>query len=397
MNSSDPLDNLGSGDAMNGEIPPAPEDYEFTYPLVSQRSEEDLGSFGMNMIDDYRDFKHELLSWLAHYGKHPEKREGLADSTLESTHYKLETAFRWLWQHEDQYSTKLTPDHADKFIRVLNQSKGMIDSTVLHHAKDIKRLFKFYNHARGKDYQWDVEIELSQSNGGDERDYFRRSAFDPLYQAALEYSSIKSYHSVTPEERDQLKIFVSQRLGIPKEKVGPEEFKQANSWKYPSIMATTLDTGLRPIEVGRAKVSWVNLQDEELNIPKDESTKNDAIWNCSIKGRTAKTLERWLNERASLTKYDDRDELWLTQKATQYGSKSCNALLNRVIENGDVPIADHKDVTWYSIRHGVATYWANHVGPHHASEQLRHKSLNTTMKYLHSDAETRNSAVEQIW
>lgn len=76
MNPTGPLDNLGGGDAMSGEIPPAPGDYEFTYPLASQRSEEDLEGFGMNMVDDYRDFKHELLSWLAHYGKHPEKREG---------------------------------------------------------------------------------------------------------------------------------------------------------------------------------------------------------------------------------------------------------------------------------------------------------------------------------
>lgn len=42
------------------------------------------------MVDDYHDFKYELLSWLAHYGKNPEKHEGLASSTLESTHYKLE-------------------------------------------------------------------------------------------------------------------------------------------------------------------------------------------------------------------------------------------------------------------------------------------------------------------
>jgi integrase len=163
------------------------------------------------------------------------------------------------------------------------------------------------------------------------------------------------------------------------------------------MIAVTLDTGLRPIEVGRAKVSWVNLEDNELNIPKGESTKNEAHWNCAIKKRTAKTLKRWLDERASLEKYDGREELWLTQKSAQYGSKSCNALLHRVIDNGDVPIPEHRDVSWYSIRHGVATYWANHVGPHHAKEQLRHKSLNTTMKYLHSDAETRNSAVEQIW
>ena len=396
MNKADPLDNLESGDVQTTAIPPAPEEYNFGYPLVSKRSRDDLEKFGLNMVEDYRDFKHELLSWLATYGKNPEKHEELAETTLESTHYKLETVFRWLWRYDSQYTTRFTPEHADKFIRVLDQSDGMIDSTVLHHAKDIQRYFRFSNHVRGTDYEWEVDVELSQSNG-DERDYLRRSAFEPLYQAALEHSSVKGYHSVTPEERSELKAFVAQRLGIPKEKVGPAEFKRANSWKYPSMIAVTLDTGLRPIEVGRAKVSWVNLEDNELNIPKDESTKNEAHWNCAIKRRTAKALKRWLDERASLEKYDGRDELWLTQKSAEYGSKSCNALLQRVIDNGDVPIPEHRDISWYSIRHGVATYWANHVGPHHAKEQLRHKSLNTTMKYLHSDAETRNSAVEQIW
>jgi len=101
MNRADPLDNLGSGDTVSAEIPPAPDDYGFEYPLVSERSKRDLQEFGLNMVDDYRDFKHELLSWLATYGKNPEKHEGLAGSTLESTHYKLETAFRWLWRHED--------------------------------------------------------------------------------------------------------------------------------------------------------------------------------------------------------------------------------------------------------------------------------------------------------
>ena len=396
MNKADPLENLGNDDSLNTEIPPAPDNYEFGYPLVSKRSEEDLKKFGLNMVEDYRDFKRELLSWLATYGKNPEKHEGLAETTLESTHYKLETVFRWLWRYESQYTTTFTPEHANKFIRVLDQSDGMIDSTVLHHAKDIHRYFRFTNYVRGTDYEWEVDIELSQSNG-DERDYLRRSAFEPLYQAALDHSSVKGYHSVSPEERSELKTFVAQRLGIPKEKVGPKEFQQANSWKYPSMISVTLDTGLRPIEVGRAKVEWVNLEDNELNIPKDESTKNEAHWNCVIKRRTAKALKRWLDERASLEKYDGRDELWLTQKSAQYGSKSCNALLHRVIDNGDVPIPEHRDISWYSIRHGVATYWANHVGPHHAKEQLRHKSLNTTMKYLHSDAETRNSAVEQIW
>lgn len=61
----------------------------------------------------------------------------------------------------------------------------------------------------------------------------RRSTFEPLYQAALEHSSVKSYHSVSPEERSQLKAFVAQRLGIPKEKVGPAEFKEAKFVEVP--------------------------------------------------------------------------------------------------------------------------------------------------------------------
>ena len=89
MNKADPLENLGNDASLNTEISPAPDNYEFGYPLVSKRSEEDLKKFGLNMVEDYRDFKRELLSLLATYGKNPEKHEGLAETTLESTHYKI--------------------------------------------------------------------------------------------------------------------------------------------------------------------------------------------------------------------------------------------------------------------------------------------------------------------
>ncbi|MFK5603756.1 MULTISPECIES: tyrosine-type recombinase/integrase [Haloferax] len=399
MNRDDPLDDFPalSGDSTP-DLPPARTPVEFSFPLVSKRSKEDLEEFGVNMSGDYYDFKEEVLTWLANYGKHPEKGEGLAESTLQSTHYKLETVFRWLWDYEQKYTTDLTPEKADRFIHLLNMSDGMIDSSVLHHLKVIKRFFKFHNHVHGTDYDWDPDVELSQSNG-DERDYLHRRAFKALYKAALDFGTVKSYHSssMTPEERDRIKTYLARRNGVPKDEIGPEEFKAANSWKVPSLLAVTLDTGLRPIEVGRATVDWVNIEAHELNIPKDESTKNEAHWNCTLKNRTVKVLRRWLDERASYDKYQDRDELWLTKKATPYSSKSCNYLLTRLIEEGDVPIPEHKEITWYSIRHGVATHWANHVGPHHAKEQLRHKSVTTTMKYLHSDTEMRSTAVEQIW
>lgn len=98
-NTPDPLEGLTQTAAVD-ELPPAPQNIEFDFPLVSERSKEDLEQFGLNMVDDYRDFKEEVLTWLANYGKNPEKGEGLATTTLESTHYKLETVFRWLWSYE---------------------------------------------------------------------------------------------------------------------------------------------------------------------------------------------------------------------------------------------------------------------------------------------------------
>ena len=95
LHKNDPLDDLVTDDVGGGEIPPVPDDYEFTFPLVSKRSREDLEAFELNVVDDYRDFKHDLLAWLAAYGKSPERREGLARTTLESTHYKRETAERF--------------------------------------------------------------------------------------------------------------------------------------------------------------------------------------------------------------------------------------------------------------------------------------------------------------
>jgi hypothetical protein len=133
----------------------------------------------------------------------------------------------------------------------------------------------------------------------------------------------------------------------------------------------------------------------DLLTAKERAAKHDIYRNCTFVAYTAMVLERELADRDSYKKYDDRDEFWLTKRSTRYSSKSYNYILTRLIEEGDVPIPEHKDISRYSIRHGVTTYWANHVGPHHAKEQLRHKSMTSTMKYLHSDAETRGKAVEK--
>lgn len=366
------------------------------FPIVSNRNQEELQQFGSLMQEDYLDFKEDLVTWLACVGKNPKKGKGLADSTLTTTHYKLEVVFRWLWRTREEYTTEITPEDADDFMELMVNFSEKSDSSLLAYVKSIKRYFTYLNYTASSDYEWECKRELSQSPG-EERTYLKQRYFEPLYKAALSHSTVKSYNnkSMTAAERDQIKTYLSQRLGVPKSEVGPEEFKQATSWKIPSIIAVTLDVGLRPVEVGRVKTSWISFGDHELQVPREESTKNEEHWNCSLKRRTTKVLKRWLDERDSYEKYHGEDLLWLTERGTPYNTNTCNHFLHQLKEESDAPFP--QDATWYSIRHGVATMWANNVGVHHAKEQLRHKSVQTTMKYLHSDSDTRGTAIENLW
>ncbi len=99
-NRTDPLSHIPDALSTTSTNITPPEPVEFDFPLVSQRSEADLEEFGLNMVDDYREFNREVLSWLATQGKDPEKGDGLSQTTIKSTHYKLETVFRWLWSYE---------------------------------------------------------------------------------------------------------------------------------------------------------------------------------------------------------------------------------------------------------------------------------------------------------
>lgn len=84
---------------------------------------------------------------------------------------------------------------------------------------------------------------------------------------------------------------LAQRFEKPKEDVTPEDWDRANGWKVPSLVATSLDAGLRPIEVGRARVQWVDAANDVLRVPKEESSKNEN-WVVSVQSRTSQMLTR---------------------------------------------------------------------------------------------------------
>lgn len=371
-----------------------PREFEQSFALLAEETKEDLDNLHARTREDYETWKQSVMEWLTHEGKDPERLRGYAEETLRGTNYKIDQVMRWLWNQRG-YTTELTPDDADALMRELGRYTEYSDANLNNFVKALKRLFKYYNHEKGKEYEWDCKLNLTEEKVTN-RDYFYKREFRSLYEAALEYGTVRHYHSCTPEERDELKATLAQRFEKTKDEVSVDDFERANSFKIPSIISVSLDCGLRPIEVGRAKTYWVNFEENSLDIPKEESSKNEDNWQCVLSEKSVRALEKWCEERASYDKYAGRDELWLNKRGNPYGSNSLNYLLDDLIETTGIEPAG-RDLSYYSIRHGVASAWADEENIHDAKEQLRHKNVETTIGYAHSAAENRHGSVNSKW
>lgn len=73
------------------------------------------------------------------------------------------------------------------------------------------------------------------------RDFLTREERTAIREAALEYGTIPSYKSLTPEARDRWKAHLAQRFEKPKAEVTPADWERANpsgSTSGPSSTAT---------------------------------------------------------------------------------------------------------------------------------------------------------------
>ena len=236
-------------------------------------------------LADYRAHRERLLEWALTIGKNPEHAEGYAETTVHGRAYRLDQFYRWVWTEFDGYTTDITHEHADAWMRELAYG----DDSQAHkaaHQKSIKMLFRWRAWEFGDD-EWEPEVHFSSNTGSSNpKDYLTKDERRRVREASLEFGGVPSYNSLSPEERDRWKIHLAQRFEMPKRDVGPDEFKRANSWKIPSLMWTALDAGLRPVEVERATVQWVDVQNQLLRIPRDESAKSFDNWTVSLTERT---------------------------------------------------------------------------------------------------------------
>lgn len=211
----------------------------------------------------------------------------------------------------------------------------------------------------------------------------------------MSYGSVPHYNSVSPAERERWKTYLAQRLEKPKEAVTQRDWMRANSFKYPSLMHTALDAGLRPCEIERANVQWVDTDNEVLRIPREESSKNRENWIIALKSETAQLLKQWKEERSTRSRYDGRDALWLTKYGNRYDKDSFREVFRTIAAEAGLDL-ENRDISPYSIRHSTATFIAEEEGLAVAAQQCRHKSKRTTQKYEHSSVSRQSDAVNKI-
>lgn len=343
---------------------------------------------------DYRTEREQCLDWLLAVGKEPEKAEGYAKITVENRASRMDQFYRWVWTEEDGYTSGLTNEHADSYLQHLARQ----ETSNAHKnscRKAVMMLYKWRHHQRGAE-EWSPDLTFSRKNQSTApRDYLTREERTMIRDAALEYGSVPQYDSVTGEKRDRWKRYMAQRFEKPKSEISKEDWERANSWKIPTLVWTSLDAALRPIEVERARTSWVDIDNGVLRIPREDSAKNAENWIVSLQDQTVKMLDRWLKQREAIEQYHDTDALWLTRQSNPYQSASLRGVLHRLCEEAGISVENRK-MSWYSIRHSTGTYMAREEGLAAAQTQLRHRSPESTMKYDQAPIEDRQNALDRM-
>jgi len=156
-----------------------------------------------------------------------------------------------------------------------------------------------------------------------------------------------------------------------------------------------LDLGPRPMMIERARVDWLKVTSKEVEIPADAAVKNDETWTNPITERTAQALRRWLEQRETRPKYDETDLLFLTREGNPYTSGPLKRVLQGVLDEAGIEYSD-RDISWYSLRHSLGAQLVREGNLKQVKHQLRHKSIESTFKYLHQSSDEVRGNLDKI-
>lgn len=360
--------------------------------IVPQSTE---GKLTEQQFVDYHEYRKNFLSHLLQVGKDMNKALGYSPYTVYADSYRQARFDEWAWEQEDRYNIPPTQNDASEYLEhIAFSDKSQTCKGKIQEA--LRRYSKWLQHKYGQDeWEFSWSFDGSGQSSAQPQDFLSVDERRMIRQAALNEGSIPSWDGLTLNERKEWAGYIAQLRDKPIEEVTKDDWDKIDGWKITSMVWTSLDAGLRPIEVGRARTSWVDTENDVLRIPREDSAKNDGNWTVSITERTSSALERWLNEREMYDRYEDTDTLWLTFRGNPYGSKSLGRLLRRLCEDAGIEVED-RSMSWYSIRHSVGTYMTKERDLAATKAQLRHKSAKTTMKYDQVPVEDRQDALDKM-
>jgi site-specific recombinase XerD len=339
--------------------------------------------------------KEEFIKWALTMGKNPLNFTGYAHDTVEVTNYNVSAFFRWVWNENGGYTTNVSHEQADEFMVAL-AFNGESQSYRAKFEKSLKRYFAFLADEKGGT-EWVPERHVSEPSHNKPADYLTKEERKAIREAVLDYDTIPEYNNLSPEARDRWKTHLAFKIGKPKHEISPSDWNSEgiNSWKYTSLVWTSLDVGLRPVEAKRSRLHWLDLENNRIRIPIEEASKSRDNWECAITTDTAFALSEWLEERETYEKYDGREEIWLTREGNPYASTSLRTLLHNLCDEAGISTTNRK-MSWYAIRHSVGTFMHESKGLKAAQMQLRHRSHHTTMKYIHPDLDVIRDGLNEM-
>lgn len=327
-------------------------------------------------------------TYLIEEGKNPVKGLGYAENSVPIRLSRFHRAVKYIWDIEE-VMTDFTTEHADTVVSDLNadefrQENGerYSESTKRKFNDVLKNWFQFRN------VDWEPDITFTDIPSPHHADPFTKTELVDLWQTTLEYKTIPSYNNLTPENRDRWKCHIAQELGKPKEDVVPADWDTLNrDWTVPSLIRTAREAGWRPDLIGRLSVDWYNQETRTVEIPAGESPKNDAPWNVELSEEAGFALEKFVDQRDTMEKYDGRTVLWLNREGNPYDSGSLNNLLANLIEEAGIKPRNRK-LVWYSFRHSIGTYvYEEFKDLEIVAERLRQKSTDSASRYVHKPPE----------
>lgn len=344
---------------------------------------------------NYKEHRVRFLSWLWNVGKDVERATGYSEYTVYGSAYRTARFDRWRWEHCGGYSMPPSEEEAQAFVEWLAFDYDQSETAKGKLQEGVRRYNKWLQHDKNYD-EWEYDYRFDSSGGNHQpQDFLSREERRKVRQAVLTIGDIPSPGAVHGEEREGWLTHLGHLLDKPRDTIDDSDWKTVDGWKEPSLVSTSLDAGLRPVEVRSASVRWVDLQNGVLRIPKQDSSKNVGNWTVSLKDETVAYLERWLEERDQYDRYADTEVLWLTARSNRYGSKSLRRLLHRLCDEAGIETANRK-MSWYTIRHSVGTYMTKERGLAAAKAQLRHRNPMTTMKYDQVPVEDRRDALNRM-